>query len=69
MTSEQRRRSTVVDGDALLVRRWCERLLSDAALLDALSSRDVALQVLVLTESSEPAAVPTYPRRRIRRRQ
>ena len=60
-------RERAVSGPNLLVRRWVERLLTHPELLDALSGRDVALQVLALTDPDSTEATQ-YPRRRIRRR-
>lgn len=51
-----------------LVRKWCLKLLEEGALIDAMSARDLAVQMLAITEAPPSVGRQQNPRRRVRRR-
>lgn len=51
-----------------LVRKWCLKLLEEGQLIDLMSARDLALQMLAITDVPDSTGRSTNPRRRVRRR-
>lgn len=46
------------------LRGWCRLLLDEGRMIEAMSARDLALQVLAITDATDSAGRPTDPRRR-----